>query len=94
LRIKYTSLLRELTGLEEEDLPVEEQMTMLELLHTLCQHHGYRFNAYLFEERSERPKRYLQFFVDDRTIESLKGLETMVTDTSVVTIAFMPVIGG
>ena len=94
MEIRYTGIIKELTGKEAEEIDLSGETTVLELLERLSRHHGRRFELYLFDPELKAPKEYLQFFVDGSRIESLDGFQTKVANSSVLTISFRPVIGG
>ena len=91
--IKYFSALREITHVKEEAVDVQEETcTVLDLLRSISNKYGESVTKYLFDSRTNEPRSYLQFFIEDTPISELNGFATNVT--SGCTFAIIPPIGG
>lgn len=93
IRVQYFASVRELVGLREEILDVEEKATVLDVLRVLARRHGEEFREYVFNPGTESPRSHLQFLVNEDSISSLNGLSTVLPDNSSLAI-FPPVAGG
>jgi len=93
IRVQYFASVRELVGLREEILDVEEKATVLDVLRVLARRHGEEFREYVFNPGTESPRSHLQFLVNEDSISSLNGLSTVLLDNSSLAI-FPPVAGG
>jgi MoaD family protein len=93
IRVQYFASVRELVGLREEILDVEEKATVLDVLRVLARRHGEEFREYIFNPGTEGPRSHLQFLVNEDSILSLNGLSTVLPDNSSLAI-FPPVAGG
>ena len=90
--IRYFSALREITQVKEDVMDVTEGCTVLDLLHLISDKYGDNFTNYLFDIKTNEPRPYLQFFIDDTPISELKSFATTVAGGS--TLAIIPPIGG
>lgn len=93
IRVQYFASVRELVGLRQEILEVEEKATVLDVLRVLARRHGEEFREYVFNPGTESPRSHLQFLVNEDSISSLNGLSTVLLDNSSLAI-FPPVAGG
>jgi molybdopterin converting factor small subunit len=57
----------------------------------LVEKHGSRMRDYLFDEAG-KPRAHLQFFLNDKSIHLINGLETALRDDS--TLAIVPPVSG
>jgi MoaD family protein len=92
VRVQYFARVRELAGLREEILDIEEKATVLDIVRILAKRHGEEFRQYIFDPRTGSARSYLQFLVNDDLISSLNGFSTVLTDNS--SLAIFPPVGG
>ncbi len=91
VRVKYLAVAREIAGAREELIETGNAGTVLDLLRLLAEKHGPRMREYLFDQ-AEKPRPHLQFFLNDKSIHLINGLETMLIDDS--TLAIVPPVSG
>jgi MoaD family protein len=92
VKVQYFASVRELVGLREETLEVEENTTVLDVLRVLAEKHGEQLKEYVFDSETGNPRSYLQFLVNEDSISSLNGLSTVLEDNS--SLAIIPPVGG
>lgn len=92
VKAQYFASLRELLGLREEVLDVQNDIDVTGLLEFLAERHGPKLKTYLFDANTGTPKQYLQFIIDGSSISSLQGFATKLSDGS--TFAVIPPVGG
>ncbi|MEM2104944.1 MAG: ubiquitin-like small modifier protein 1 [Candidatus Bathyarchaeia archaeon] len=91
--VRFFTSLRELTGKREETLefPDDERVTVDVVLKCLAERYGKGFVDYVYDAGGE-VKGFLQFIVNGRSVSTLKGLETELSDGDVL--AIIPPVGG
>lgn len=92
IRVQYFAQIREIVGIREEILDLNEGVSAGELLRKLCDRHGGKFEEYVFEPTTGHPKPFLQFMLDTESIASAGGLSTKLKDGS--SFAIIPPVGG
>lgn len=92
VKVQYFASVRELVGLREETLEMEEKTTVLDALRVLAEKHGEQLKEYVFDSETGNPRSYLQFLVNEDSISSLNGLSTVLEDNS--SLAIIPPVGG
>jgi MoaD family protein len=92
VKVQYFASLREIIGLREEILDLQENDDVRRLLEFLVDRHGTKLKEYIFDAKVGTPKQYLQFIIDGKSISTLQGLETKLHDGS--TFAVIPPVGG
>ena len=93
VRVRFFASAREIVGAREETIDVEESVALIDFLRLLVQRHGDKLKEYLFETKSDTPKPYLQFLVNDRPIHMLQGFGTLLAEDCVLAI-LPPAAGG
>jgi len=91
VRVKFFTVLRELTGKKEEEIDLPNTITVEELLSLLSERHGRGFTDYVYDEEG-RLRDHLQFLVNGRSITNLQGFETSLEEGN--TFAIIPPVGG
>jgi MoaD family protein len=89
--VKYLALAREIAGAREEFIETGNTSTVSDLLRMLAEKHGPRMRGYLFDQAG-KPRTHLQFFLNDKSIHLINGLETALRDDS--TLAIVPPVSG
>lgn len=89
--VKYFTTLREITGMREELVEVEEGTTILQLMQNLAKKHGTEFKKYVFEN-DNTPKDFLQFLIDGQSTTTMQGNDTELREG--VKVAVIPPVGG
>lgn len=89
--VKYFTTLREITGMREELVEVEEGTTILQLMQKLAEKHGIEFKKYVFDNENT-PKDFLQFLIDGQSTTTMKGNDTELREG--VKVAIIPPVGG
>jgi len=90
--VKFFTTLREILGKKEDIVELADNSTIEDLLRKLSQKHGDKFIDYIYDEKTKRPRAYLQFLIDSFSIGTLQGLKTKLKDGNVV--AIIPPVGG
>ncbi|UCD72985.1 MAG: MoaD family protein [Candidatus Bathyarchaeota archaeon] len=90
IKVRYFTVLREITQKREEDLIVEEKMKVREILNLLSERYGDEFSNYLFEKEGLRS--HIQILLDGTNILMLDGFDTELDAES--TLAIVPPVGG
>lgn len=89
--VKFFTSLREIVGKKEEEFEFSKGTTIKELLRHLSETYGQSFREYIYNERG-RVKSHLQFLINGKSIETLKGFETKLEEGD--KIAIIPPVGG
>ena len=91
ITVKFFTVLREITGKKEEKLEFSNSITVNALLDQLSQTHGRQFTDYIYDT-SGKPRGYLQFLVNGKSITTLEGFKTRLKEGDKV--AIIPPVGG
>lgn len=92
IRIRFFTVLREVTGKREETLNLpRDNLSIVQVLETLSEKYGKPFDNYVFEADG-RVKGFLQFLINGTNASTLQGLETRLKDGDVL--AVLPPVGG
>jgi MoaD family protein len=92
INVQYFAHIREIVGQRQETVEVRDQTNVLELLKLLATKHGAVFEQYVFDPSTAKPKTFLQFLINEESISSLDGLETILSENS--KFAIIPPVGG
>ena len=92
ITIKFYTYLRDLAKKKMEELEVLDNITVEQLLKLLSTRFGQEFHEYVFDEKTGKPQTYLQYVVDGKTISTLQGLETKLSEGC--TFSIIPPAGG
>lgn len=84
---------REITGTREETIETSNSSTIMDLLRLLAEKHGQRMREYLFDPATGKPRPYLQFLLDGRSVHMIDEFKTALTDDATLLIV-PPVSGG
>lgn len=90
IKVRYFTVLREITEKREENLFVEDKVNVGEILDLLTKRYGDEFSDYLFEEEGLRS--HIQILLNGTNILTLDGFETELDANS--TLAIVPPVGG
>lgn len=92
--VRFFTVLREVTGKKEENIEFAEgeKATICMVLRKLATHYGTRFSDYVYNQQTGEVKGFLQFLVNGKSTEPLKGLETDLVEGDVL--AIVPPVGG
>ncbi len=92
--VRFFTSLREIVGKREEILsfPEGENVTVDLVLKMLSKKYGAPFTEYVYEEKTGKPKNFLQFLVSGTSTSTLNGLETRLKAGDVL--AILPPVGG
>jgi len=91
VKVQYFAIVREIVNLRDEVLELTQGITVLDLLKLLVTRHA-QLKDYVFDPKTEYPRSYLQFLVDNNLVSNLKGFETRLTQDC--TFAIVPPVGG
>ena len=91
IAVRFFTVLREITGKREEKLEFSNSVTVNELLDYLSQKYGRQFTDYVYNA-SGKPRGYLQFLVNGKSITTLKDFKTRLKEGDKV--AIIPPVGG
>lgn len=92
--VRFFTVLREVTDKKEEliEFAEGEKATIDMVLRKLAKRYGNRFAEYVYNLQTGEVKGFLQFLVNGKSTEPLKGLETELADGDVL--AIVPPVGG
>ena len=90
MKVRFFTILREMTGKREETLTVGEKTDVREVLNRLSEEYGDEFSQYIFEGRKLRD--HIQILVNGINITTVNGLDTELEEDSVL--AIVPPVGG
>ena len=90
IKVRYFTVLREITEKREEDLIVEDKTKVGEILNLLTERYGDEFSDYLFEKEGLRSN--IQILINGTNILMLDGVDTKLDAES--TLAIVPPVGG
>jgi MoaD family protein len=92
--VRFFTSLREIVGKREEILSFSEgeNVTVDLALKTLSKKYGTSFTEYVYDEKTGKPKNFLQFLVSGTSTSTLNGLETQLKAGDVL--AILPPVGG
>ena len=92
VKVKYMAAAREITGAREETIDTNESSTIMDLLRLLAEKHGRKMHDYLFDSATDKPKPYLRFLLDGRSVHMINAFDTVLTED--VTLLIVPPVGG
>ena len=92
--VRFFTVLREVTGKKEEPIEVPEgkKATVDTVLKKLSERYGKCFTEYVYNPQTGEVKGFLQFLINGKSTETLKGLETELANGDVL--AIIPPVGG
>ena len=91
ITVKFFTVLREITGKKEEKLEFSNSITVNALLDHLSKKYGRQFTDYVYDA-SGKPRGYLQFLINGKSITTLEGFKTRLKEEDKV--AIIPPVGG
>ncbi len=94
IKVRFFTVLREITGKKEETIEFSEgnKVTAALVLETLAEKYGKPFESYVFNEKTNEVKGFLQFLINGQSATALNGLETELHEGDVL--AIVPPVGG
>lgn len=92
--MRFFTSLREIADKKEETLkfPEGEKVTLDKVLKILAQRYGKRFVEYVYDDKTDEVKGFLQFLINGKSAATLNGLQTELEDGDVL--AILPPVGG
>jgi molybdopterin synthase sulfur carrier subunit len=92
--VRFFTSLREIADKKEETLkfPEGEKVTLDKVLKILAQRYGKRFVEYVYDDKTDEVKGFLQFLINGKSVATLNGLQTELEDGDVL--AILPPVGG
>ena len=92
--VRFFTSLREIADKKEETLkfPEGEKVTLDKVLKILAQRYGKRFVEYVYDDKTDDVKGFLQFLINGKSAATLNGLQTELEDGDVL--AILPPVGG
>lgn len=93
VKVKYMAGAREITSTREEIIETNNSSTVMGLLRLLSEKHGQRMRDYLFDPATDKPRAYLQFLLNGRSVQMINGFHTALSEDSTLLIV-PPVSGG
>ena len=93
VKVKYMAAARDITSTREETIETKNSSTIMDLLSLLSEKHGQRMRDYLFDPATGKPRAYLQFLLDGKSVQMINGFETALRDNCTLLIV-PPVSGG
>ncbi len=94
VKVRFFTNLREIVDKREETLtfPDDGKVTVNLVLEKLSKKYGIPFIEYVYDFKTDQPKNFLQFLVNGTSTSTLNGLDTALSDKSVL--AILPPVGG
>ena len=92
VKVRYFTTLRELARSTEEEIEVENGITLGDLLGKIVLKYGEEAFNYLYDRKSGAVDPSIQFLVNGVSVQNLQGIRTELKDGNVV--AIVPPIGG
>jgi MoaD family protein len=92
VKVAYFAIVREITNQREETVDVKNSTTVLDLLRLIAEKHGNKMKEYIFDPKTDNPRPYLKFLLNEKAISSLNDFSTTLTSDS--TLAIIPPVGG
>ena len=92
--MRFFTSLREIADKKEETLkfPEGEKVTLDKVLKILAQRYGKRFVEYVYDDKTDEVKGFLQFLINGKSAATLNGLQTELEDGDAL--AILPPVGG
>ena len=92
--MRFFTSLREIADKKEETLkfPEGEKVTLDKVLKILAQRYGKRFVEYVYDDKTDEVKGFLQFLINGKSAATLNELQTELEDGDVL--AILPPVGG
>lgn len=93
IKIRFFTVLRELTNKKEETLNFENlTVTVSDVIKSLSEKYGKSFDDYVFDAETRQVKGFLQFLINGNSAATLEGLDSTLQDGDVL--AILPPVGG
>lgn len=94
IKILFFTSLREITGKKEEvlDLSILNNTTVSKILGILSKCYGKPFVEYVYDPKTCNVRGFLQFLINGKSVSTLNGLNTKLSDGDVL--AILPPVGG
>jgi MoaD family protein len=94
VKVRFFTNLREILDKREETLTFtdDEIVTVNLVLEKLSKEYGILFTEYVFDEKTNQPKNFLQFLVNGESTSTLNGLKTILLNGAIL--AILPPVGG
>jgi len=89
--VKFFTTLREIVGKKEEQIQLDHSLSVEALLKQLSKTYGKEFTDYVYDELGN-VRGHLQFLVNGKSISTLQGFRTKLTEGD--QIAILPQVGG
>lgn len=92
--VRFFTSLREIIGKKEQifEFPERKTVTVNRILKRLSEQYGKSFIEYVFDDRTNEVKGFLQLLVNGRSLTSTGGLDVELADGDVL--ALIPPVGG
>ena len=91
--VRFFTNLREITGKKEEKVEFpEEKVSLDKVIRSLAENYGREFFEYVYDSKTGEVQGFLQFLVNGRSVSTLNGLKTELSDGDVL--AIIPPVGG
>jgi len=91
--VRFFTNLREITGKKEEKMEFpEEKVSLDKVIRRLAEDNGKEFFNYIYDSKTGEIQGFLQFLVNGRSVPTLNGLKTELSDGDVL--AIIPPVGG
>ncbi len=94
VKILFFTSLREITGKKEEvlDLSILDNPTVNKILGILSKYYGKQFVEYVYDLKTCNVRGFLQFLINGKSVSTLNGLNTKLSDGDIL--AILPPVGG
>ena len=94
IKVRFFTSLREIVNKREEALSfaIGEKVTIAAILKALTKKYGTPFIDYVYDKKTNHPKKFLQFLINGNSTSTLSGLETELKDGDIL--AILPPVGG
>jgi len=92
VKARYFAHVREIVGKSEETFDVPSGTTAQAFLTMLSQKYGEAFRDYVFSKESDEPSPNVNFLLNGKNVNTMKGTETILYEGS--SFAILPPVGG
>lgn len=91
VKVKFFTVLREITQRREEEIELPNAATVEGLLKVLSERHGRKFTEYVYD-KAKKVRSDLQFLINGKSTTTLQGFKTKLENGDEV--AILPPVGG
>jgi molybdopterin synthase sulfur carrier subunit len=91
VKVRFFTTLRDITQTKRDEATISSTTTVESLVALLSKKYGRSFHEYVYDEGGKL-KPHLKYLVNGRSLPSLNGVKTLLTNED--TVAILPPVGG